>query len=160
MGEPTRPATPGATPLRGGAAKGSSGETTPGRAWVAKCVVDAHADLRLRRVMTLASFGVSVGCVAPVTLLIASCSAAGGDGGDGGDASTCDFVYQDRACPQQNTVPCTEVGDGTCYKKCKTDLECRDPKRPFCSVLGLWSGDFECNSKVVVCSAKKSDLCQ
>ncbi len=52
-------------------------------------------------------------------------------------------------------------GDNRCYQRCGTNDDCKDPARPFCSILGLFKGgDYQCNGGVRVCRCKQRNDCR
>jgi hypothetical protein len=93
----------------------------------------------------------------------------------GGTCGAGKFLYEDESCPGikgarhvneldggsvDDASVCHEMGDGLCHTKCETDKDCKDPCRPHCTDVGLWSGgDYGCNGTVRMCSDQVQDYC-
>jgi hypothetical protein len=67
--------------------------------------------------------------------------------------ATGQFRYDDQLCgyDQDASYVCNQAGDGKCYDTCTSSADCNDPARPYCSMLGLFSGaNWNCHSTVSV----------
>ena len=64
----------------------------------------------------------------------------------------CGFRYTDKTCLYG--TGCTNVGDESCYQECNRSNECKDPARPYCTLLGLYNGYDAYAKSVRVCRNK------
>ena len=106
----------------------------------------------------------SIGLLAVVSLIACSAGPVPPSSSSDGGCTSGDFLYNDRSCgtcaPDAgcSSAACAQHGDGLCYRRCSSDIECGIGTR--CAVLGLFAGgDYGCNQRVRVCSTKEKDDC-
>lgn len=89
------------------------------------------------------------------------------------DTSPCtadQFWYRDKACgPVSNpgdaggdaglTMGCSDMGDGKCYRLCKSDTDCTEPGWTHCGELGLFDGNDVCSTTVKICKPTAKSVC-